>query len=358
MNETKFMKRALQLAKLGAIGAAPNPMVGAVVVCDDVIIGEGYHQKCGEAHAEVNAINSVENRLLLDRSTIYVTLEPCSHWGKTPPCADLIIDSGIRKVVIGTLDPFSKVSGRGIEKLRNAGVEVVLDILKEECLSLNSAFFTFHTKKRPYIILKWAQSSDGYMGGKLPSNKPLWFTNYACRVLVHEQRAKTDAIMVGSSTVISDNPELTTRDFVGENPMRVTIDRGLKLGEGYKFFDEQSPSILFTSRQNFDAAKKRHPRTKIIALSDGELVVDNVLAELYKQGVQSLIVEGGGTLLSEFIRAGIWDIAHIYECKETLSEVALGQAVSERVAAPVIGGACNVAYITIETISLKIITNQ
>jgi len=147
MNETKFMKRALQLAKLGATQAAPNPMVGAVVVCDNIIIGEGYHEKCGEPHAEVNAINSVKNRLLLAKSTIYVTLEPCSHWGKTPPCADLIIDSGIKKVIIGTLDPFSKVSGRGVEKLQNAGVEVVVDMLKEECLSLNVAFFTFHTKK-------------------------------------------------------------------------------------------------------------------------------------------------------------------------------------------------------------------
>ena len=354
MNETKFMKRALQLAKLGAKDAAPNPMVGAVVVCDDVIIGEGYHEKCGEPHAEVNAINSVVDRSLLAKSTIYVTLEPCSHWGKTPPCADLIIDSGIKKVVIGTLDPFSKVSGRGVEKLKKAGVEVVIDILKEECLSLNAAFFTFHTKQRPYIILKWAQSSDGYMGGKLPSNMPLWFTNYACRVLVHKQRAEADAIMVGSSTIISDDPELTTRAFVGANPIRVTIDRELKLDDEFKFFDEQSPSILFTSEANFDNAKKVHSRTKIVALNEEVNVVAEVVKELYNQGVQSLIVEGGAVLMNEFIESGIWDVAYVYECKETLAEVAGGDVVVDKIFAPIIVDNFNIDYINIETISLKI----
>ena len=357
MNEINFMKRALQLAKLGANHAAPNPLVGAVVVCDNVIVGEGFHAKCGQPHAEVNAINAVENKLLLHKSTIYVTLEPCSHWGRTPPCADLIIDSGIKKVVIGTVDPFSQVSGRGVEKLKKAGVEVVTGVLEEECLKLNAAFFTFHTHKRPYIILKWAQSADGYMGGTVPSKKPLWFTNYPCRVLVHKLRAESDAIMVGSSTVVCDNPELTTRDFVGKNPIRITLDRELKLDDNLKFFDQQSPSILFTSARNAENAQKIHPNTQIIALTQGAAVVENIVEELYNQGVQSLIVEGGATLLQEFIKAKLWDVAHIYQCEKTIDEVASGQPVCDKVVAPVICCCCNVEYEKIEDISLKIVIN-
>ncbi len=359
MNETKFMKRALQLAKLGEAEAAPNPMVGAVIVCDGVIIGEGFHQKCGGPHAEVNAVNSVLDKELLAKSTIYVTLEPCSHWGKTPPCADLIIDSKIKKVVIGTIDPFSQVSGRGVQKLKDAGIEVITGVLEDECVSLNAAFFTFHTKKRPYIILKWAQSSDGYIGAKIPSSKPLWFTNYACRVLVHKQRAHSGAVMVGSDTVVSDNPELTVRAFVGKNPLRVTIDRDLKLSDSFNFFDNQAPSLLFTSPQNLENAQKKHPNTKILPITSSmgsQLPVQQVVDSLYTSGVQSLIVEGGAKLLGEFITAGLWDAAYIYTGAKTLAEVAQGEQISDRVAAPRLSTKnCKVFHTNIEHIALEIV---
>ena len=362
MNETKFMKRALQIAKLGASDAPPNPMVGAVVVCDGLIIGEGYHKKCGTEHAEVNAINSVKDKELLSKSTIYVTLEPCSHWGKTPPCADLIIKSGIKKVVIGTVDPFAQVCGSGIEKLKNAGVEVVTDMLKDECASLNAAFFTFHTKKRPCIILKWAQSIDGYLGGKIPSKKPLWFTNYACRVLVHKQRAHSSAIMVGSETVLSDNPELTVRAFDGKNPIRITIDRELKLNNEHKFFDDQAPSILFTKTENLEKAQKLHPNAKIMTIEpvcDSKSIVRQVVNSLYYVGVQSLIVEGGSKLLGEFIAAGLWDSAYIYTGNRTLEQVAGGQEVKDRVVAPVLDTAgCKVVDANIENVALKVVVKS
>ena len=219
--DIKFMRRCIQLAKCGEAGAPPNPMVGAVIVCDGRIIGEGFHRRCGGPHAEVNAINSVQDKHLLCRSTIYVSLEPCAHYGKTPPCADLIIKSGIPRVIIGCTDPFAKVNGLGIKKLQDAGCEVQVGVLEEECRELNRRFFTFHHEHRPWITLKWAQSKDGIIGG----DERITFSNALTQTLVHRLRARRQAILVGTKTALMDDPTLTTRYWSGPNPLRLTIDR-------------------------------------------------------------------------------------------------------------------------------------
>jgi riboflavin biosynthesis protein RibD len=227
--DEKFMRRALQLASLGSGNVSPNPMVGAVIVCEGKIIGEGFHRLCGRAHAEVNAINSVKDEALLKRSTIYVTLEPCSHWGKTPPCSKLIIEKGIPNVVIGTLDPFPEVSGRGVRMLENAGVTVKCGVLEKECKELNKFFFTSLLNHRPYVLLKWAQTADGYIDRhrEAGDDKPLIISNQFNSIAVHKLRSEVDAIMVGTTTAEKDNPSLTVRKWDGKNPLRVLIDRGL-----------------------------------------------------------------------------------------------------------------------------------
>jgi diaminohydroxyphosphoribosylaminopyrimidine deaminase / 5-amino-6-(5-phosphoribosylamino)uracil reductase len=233
--EEKFMTRALELAQLGIGNVAPNPMVGCVIVHQGKIIGEGYHHEYGKAHAEVNAINSVKNHQLLPESTLYVTLEPCSHFGKTPPCADLIIREKIPNVVIGTIDPFSRVAGTGIEKLQNAGCKVEVGILKEKCQEVNRRFFTFHKKKRPYIILKWAQTEDGFIDIDRSIEhfgQPTWITNDLSRIAVHKMRSEESAILVGTNTAQKDNPSLTVRDWYGSHPLRLVIDRNLRLPSG------------------------------------------------------------------------------------------------------------------------------
>ena len=228
------MLRCLQLAKNGLGSTYPNPMVGSVIVYEDRIIGEGWHQQAGQPHAEVNAVNSVNDQSLLDKATIYVSLEPCSHFGKTPPCSDLIIAKGIKKVVIGTVDPFAEVAGRGIKKLIDAGCEVLVGVLEQECQQLNKRFFTFHQKKRPYIILKWAESLDGFIAPEAKSRssrEPVWITNSYSKQLVHKWRAEEQSILVGTKTVEADNPSLTTRDWSGKSPTRIVLDRELKISE-------------------------------------------------------------------------------------------------------------------------------
>ena len=285
-NDIKFMRRCLQLARCGEAGAAPNPMVGAVVVCDGRIIGEGFHRRCGEPHAEVNAINSVRDKHLLSRSTIYVSLEPCAHFGKTPPCADLIIECGIPRVVIGCTDPFAKVNGLGIKKLQEAGREVVVGVMEEECRYLNRRFFTFHQKHRPWITLKWAQSEDGYMGAVyLPSN---FFSNAMTQTLVHRMRARSQAILVGTNTAILDNPSLTTRYWQGKNPLRLTIDRHNRLPADLHLKDGSTPTIIYQQES-----------------------LREILDDLYNRGIQSLMVEGGAKLLQSFIDEDLWDEARI-----------------------------------------------
>lgn len=278
------MRRCLQLARCGEAGAPPNPMVGAVIVCDGRIIGEGYHRRCGGPHAEVNAINSVKEKDLLSRSTIYVSLEPCAHYGKTPPCADLIIETGIRRVVIGCTDPFAKVNGLGIKKLREAGCEVQVGVLEQECRELNRRFFTFHEKHRPWIILKWAQSNDGFIG----KDERVILSNALTQTLVHRLRARSGAILVGTNTALMDNPTLTTRLWPGPNPLRLTIDRNGILPPTLHLKDNSTPTVIYSHES-----------------------IEEILADLYARGIQSLLVEGGAKLLQSFIDKGLWDEARI-----------------------------------------------
>lgn len=288
-----YMRRCLQLAQCGRKGAAPNPMVGAVVVCGGRIIGEGYHQKCGEAHAEVNAIASVSEPELLQRSTLYVSLEPCAHYGKTPPCAQLIIDKKIPMVVVGCRDPFAKVDGRGIAMLREAGIDVREGVLEEECLWMNRRFITFHTHQRPYITLKWAQSEDGYIDHlrQDDSASAVQFSTPLTRTLVHQMRAENQAILVGRRTWELDHPSLTVRYWMGRNPLPVVLSsQAVRIGED------------------------------TIPVQGNTLTA--LMSELYQRGIQSLMVEGGAETLQNFIDAGLWDEARV----ET-APVELGQGV-------------------------------
>lgn len=286
-----YMRRCLQLARCGRLGAAPNPMVGAVVVCDGRIIGEGFHQRCGEAHAEVNAIRSVAQPELLRRSTIYVSLEPCAHYGKTPPCAQLIIDRGIPNVVVGCRDPFPRVDGRGIEMLREAGIAVRVGVLEEECRWLNRRFITFHTLRRPYITLKWAQSRDGYIDRlrTTADEPPVHFSTPTTQALVHKMRAEHEAILVGRRTWELDQPRLDVRLWHGRNPMPVVLGHG-----GYALGMEAARCGLFDSGKT----------------EDGDTLAA-LMAELHQSGVQSLLVEGGARTLQSFVDRGLWDEARI-----------------------------------------------
>ena len=291
--DIEFMRRCLQLARCGEAGAPPNPMVGAVVVCDGRIIGEGYHRRCGGPHAEVNAISSVKEKHLLSRSTIYVSLEPCAHYGKTPPCADLIVMSGIPRVVIGCTDPFAKVNGLGIKKLKDAGCEVIVGVLEDECRQLNRRFFTFHQKHRPWITLKWAQSEDGFIG----KDERVILSNALTQTLVHRLRARSGAILVGTRTALIDNPTLTTRYWTGPNPLRLTIDRHAILPPTLHLKDNSTPTVIYSHES-----------------------IEEILADLYNRGIQSLIVEGGTKLLQSFIDAGLWDEARIETAPVRLGE--------------------------------------
>ncbi len=315
--DEKYMRRCLQLAQNGLCNTAPNPMVGAVIVCDGRIIGEGYHVRCGEAHAEVNAVNSVSDPSLLERSTIYVSLEPCAHYGKTPPCADLLVQKGIPRIVIGCQDPFAKVAGRGIQKLRDAGREVVVGVLEAECRHLIRRFITFHTRRRPYITLKWAQSADGYIDLCRTGGNPVILSNPLTSMLVHKLRAEHSAIMAGTRTALLDNPSLTVRHWYGPQPVRVVLDRTGSLPRTLHLFDGSAPTLVFTAAQG-----PALPGVEYIATDFGRDVLPQVLSTLYGRGLQSLLVEGGSTLLQSFIDAGLWDEIRIEE-----SPVPLGSGI-------------------------------
>lgn len=283
--DEKYMRRCLQLARNGMTGAPPNPMVGAVVVWRGQIIGEGYHRRCGGPHAEVNALRSVRRSELLTESTIYVSLEPCAHYGKTPPCADLIIEKRIPRVVVGCRDPFAKVDGLGIKKLRDAGCEVVVGVLEQECLALNRRFMTFHTYKRPFITLKWAQSADGFIGKKnADSSERTILSTRLTATLVHRLRAQSDAILVGGGTVLADNPSLTVRHWTGNNPLRVVLDTRDNLPSDALVFNDEAPTLVW---------------------SDWDL--EALMRELHSRGIQTLLVEGGAEVHRRFIEAGLWD---------------------------------------------------
>lgn len=309
-NEETLMKRCLDLAVKGLGNVAPNPMVGCVIVCDGVIIGEGYHQKYGEAHAEVNAIHSVENKELLKNSTLYVNLEPCSHFGKTPPCADLIIEYKIPRVVIGNIDTNSLVSGRGIKKMVETGIDVKVGILEEESKKLNKRFFTYHEKKRPYIILKWAQSADGFIDIKRnEENKgvPIQISNSDSKKLLHLWRSQEQSIMIGTNTALLDNPRLTVRDVVGKNPLRITVDKWLRIPKHYYLFDKSTPTLIFTA---MDEAPQEN--LEFVKIDFEQAVIPQVLNELYRRNIQSIIVEGGEQLLNSFIDENLWDAARVF----------------------------------------------
>ena len=298
----KYIKRCIELAKLGAGYVSPNPMVGSVIVYNHKIIGEGYHAKYGQPHAEVNAIESVENKSLIKDSTLYVSLEPCTHYGKTPPCADRIIDDGIKDVVIGIEDPNSIVAGKGIERLKNTGINVITNILKDECYDLNKRFFTFHQKKRPYIILKWAQTNDGFIA---PLNKhKKQISNAESNLLVHKWRSEEQSILVGRNTILNDNPSLTVREISGKNPTRIVIDSQMQLSKDVNIFSNDAPTLVFNRIQN-----KKLDGVEWIKIQ--ETSTKYILEELYKRNIQSVLVEGGSRTLQYFIIDNVWDEARV-----------------------------------------------
>ncbi|MFN3640145.1 MAG: bifunctional diaminohydroxyphosphoribosylaminopyrimidine deaminase/5-amino-6-(5-phosphoribosylamino)uracil reductase RibD [Flavobacterium sp.] len=312
-----FMKRCLELAANGLGSTYPNPMVGSVIVHEGNIIGEGWHQKAGHPHAEVNAIQSVKDKSLLKKSTIYVSLEPCSHFGKTPPCAHLILEHKIPRVVVGVKDPYDKVAGKGIEILKNGGCDVSVEVLEKECYELNKRFFTFHQKKRPYIILKWAQSKDGYIAplSKI-EKKPVWISNERSRQLVHKWRTEEQAILVGTHTVLDDNPRLDARDWNGHQPTRIIIDRENSIPEHYHCKDHSINTLIFTEKNQESISK----HLKYHTIDFTKNTIPQMLKVMYDDGIQSLIVEGGLKTLQSFIDASTWDEARIFEGNNSLGE--------------------------------------
>ena len=299
-----YMKRALELANNGAGYVSPNPLVGCVIVHEDRIVGEGWHKKYGEAHAEVNAIKAVDDKTILKDSTLYVNLEPCSHQGKTPPCADLIIQQGIQKVIIANRDNNPLVGGMGIKKLRDAGITVITDILSKEGQDLNKRFFTYMEKQRPYIILKWAETSDGFMARK--NNDSRWISDEYSRQLVHKWRSEEDAVLVGSGTAWHDNPMLNVRDWSGRDPVRVVIDRYLKLGPNQHLFNHTQRTICY------NLVKEEADENLIYVRLKPEHFIESMIQHLYSQKIQSVIVEGGGKILTSFIQTNLWDEARIF----------------------------------------------
>ena len=313
----KYLKRCIELAKNGLGTTYPNPLVGSVIVFKNQIIGEGWHQKAGEAHAEVNAINSVKDKSLLSKATIYVSLEPCSHFGKTPPCSDLIIENKIPNVVIGTVDPNEKVAGTGIQKLLEAGIHVTIGILENECLNLNKRFFTFHQKKRPYIILKWAETADGLIAPKSKEeNKPVWITNQYSRQLVHKWRSEEQAILVGTQTVLDDNPSLNVRDWDGNQPIKIVLDRQNRLDESFAVLTSKEKTIVISeTKRDF---KNENCVSEVINFKEN--FVQEICTSLFNHNIQSVIIEGGAKTLQTFIDANLWDEARIFRGKNSFIE--------------------------------------
>ncbi|MBS1486784.1 MAG: bifunctional diaminohydroxyphosphoribosylaminopyrimidine deaminase/5-amino-6-(5-phosphoribosylamino)uracil reductase RibD [Bacteroidetes bacterium] len=299
-----FMLRCLELAKSGIGHVSPNPRVGCVVVHDHTIIGEGWHKKYGEAHAEVNAIESVNNKSLLKESTVYVNLEPCSHVGKTPPCVDLIMRHQIKKVVIANVDSNPLVAGNGIKKLKEAGIEVSVGVLEKEGRELNKRFFTFMEKQWPYIILKWAQTEDGFIAQKNYESK--WISNDSSRALVHKWRSEEDAVLVGTKTASHDNPGLTVRNWSGRNPTRIVIDRFLRLSPRLQLFDQQVKTICYNVLKH-----EVQPNLLFIRLDEKDFI-HQMVKDLAAQNIQSVIVEGGAQTLQLFINSNLWDEARVF----------------------------------------------
>mgnify|MGYP001579937035 FL=1 len=321
------MRLCLKLAKRGLGNVAPNPMVGSIIVAGGKIIGKGYHKKFGEVHAEVNAINSVKNKKLLNKATLYVNLEPCSHFGKTPPCADLIIKHKIPRVIIGCTDTFAQVNGKGIKKLKKAGIAVTTGVLENECRNLNKTFFTFHEKKRPYIILKWAQTADGFIDRKRTfgdQQKALQISNRKNKIAIHKLRSEVQAIMVGTNTALLDNPHLTTRAVKGSprlvsggarNPLRVAIDKNLKIPKNFNLLNKSIPTVIFTA---LNRAPERN--LEFVKINFRKNIIPQILKELYKRNIQSLLVEGGAELLNSFIKNNLYDETRVFTSKKKIKD--------------------------------------
>lgn len=304
--DEKYMSRCIQLAQNGLCNTPPNPMVGAVIVYKDKIIGEGYHVRCGEGHAEVNAIASVKDESLLRGATLYVSLEPCSHYGKTPPCADLIVRKGIPRVVVGCVDPFPLVSGRGIRKLQEAGADVEVGVLEDECRGLIKRFVTFNMQRRPYITLKWAQSADGFIDATRQEGRPVKLSSSLTSAYVHKLRAEHKAILVGRNTALLDNPSLTVREWYGKNPLRLVIDRNSSLPASLRLFDGSTSTWVFTS-----SPKEGSANLAYVPLDFGTDILPQMMQALYEAKIQSLLVEGGSRLLQSFLDAGLWDEIYV-----------------------------------------------
>lgn len=306
------MERALQLAEQGRGRVSPNPMVGCVLVHDHKIIGEGYHQQYGGPHAEVHAINAVQNPDLLAESTCYVSLEPCAHHGKTPPCSDLLVEKGVKRVVIGAMDSNPLVGGKGIERLINAGIEVTTGVLEKEAKDLNVRFFTMIEKQRPYVILKWAQTADGFVARKNFDSK--WISSEQSRMMVHQWRAEEDAILVGTNTAQYDNPQLNVRDWAGKSPLRLVIDKTLRLPQTLHLFDRSLPTIVYNTQRN-----EERENLSFVKLPENQFL-ETLLSDLHQRKIQSLFVEGGCQLLNSFLELGLWDEARVFESEATFEE--------------------------------------
>lgn len=314
------MQRCIELAQLGAGGVSPNPLVGCIIVYNNQIIGEGWHQQFGEAHAEVNAIDSVKDKSLLKEATLYVNLEPCNHFGKTPPCADLIIKHQLKQVLVGMVDPYEKVAGNGIKKLQEAGIEVTVGLLENECKFLNRRFIKFITQQKPYIILKWAQTWNGYIAPdatKLSAEdfeNQRHITDRIVQKLVHKWRTQEDAIMVATNTALFDNPALNAREWPGRNPVRVLLDKNLRLPADLKLFDSSTPTIVFTEKQ-----KESSKNLTFIQLDFSKNWLAEMLTELYNLNIQSLIIEGGAQFLNAIIDNRMWDEAIVFSSPKTIT---------------------------------------
>jgi diaminohydroxyphosphoribosylaminopyrimidine deaminase / 5-amino-6-(5-phosphoribosylamino)uracil reductase len=302
--DEQYMQRALELAQLGIGSVSPNPMVGCVIVHNDLIIGEGWHQQYGQAHAEVNAINAVSDKSLLSESTVYVNLEPCAHQGKTPPCADLLVSYNFKEVKIANIDTNPLVGGKGIEKLEYAGIKVSTGILEQEGRELNKRFFTSIEKQRPYIILKWAQTADGFIARKNYDSK--WISGEQSRKLVHKWRSEEDAIMVATHTAQYDNPRLDVRDWSGKSPVRVVIDKKLELSDKLNLFDGSVQTLCYNLKEN-----KKGENIEWIKVGEEE-ILQNILKDLYNKKIHSLIVEGGAALHKTFLNSHVWDEARVF----------------------------------------------
>jgi diaminohydroxyphosphoribosylaminopyrimidine deaminase/5-amino-6-(5-phosphoribosylamino)uracil reductase len=344
LSDENIFHRCVQLASLGIGKTYPNPVVGAIIMLDGRIIGEGFHRKYGEAHAEVNAIEQV-NQLygdksdeMLSKSTIFVSLEPCSHQGKTPPCADLLVEKKFKKVKIGSIDPFDKVNGRGIKKLQESGIEVEMadGYIADLCSELNKRFFTYHNKQRPYIILKWAESKEGFIA---PKNERKQLSCKESSQLVHQWRSEEQAILIGTNTAKTDNPKLTVRGIDGKNPLRLVLDRNLEIPSNSNLYSNEAKTIIFNELKDSITDNIQMVKTDF-----DKYLLQHVLYQLYLREIQSVIVEGGAILLSQFIRLGLWDEARVFKTITPLNSGVPAPALSVRPAQTTKSGVDSLLY--------------